>query len=311
MSRIPSSMLACAALALPACTFNVQSFARDVSGESAPTPFTRLRADLPTVGAAIAGADITVRGVDRDGAAASVTIAGLLGGGADPDAIVDGVEIEWLTAADPVRELRIGYAGPTPETVWVEHIAIELPLATELDLSSEDASVDVAGLDGLVHVDSDSGSIRVRDAREVSLEGASGSIDVIADHGVLRTSSGSIQMTLAGEVEAHADSGSIAGSFGRGGTITTSAGSVDVTLTTALDRDLTISASSGSVRLIVPGSIAAQLDVTSSSGGIHVAAGGVTRDGQDFHGAIGGGGPFTVRLHADSGSITVIEQTGP
>ena len=311
MVRVSLVVALIAVLALPACTLNVASFQRDVRGESEATPFTRLRAELPTAASGIDGVDITVRGGELDRGAATVSVAGLLGSGADADAVASGVAIDWLTATDPVRGLRIGYAGPTPENVWVEQVAIELPRATELDLSCEDASVDVAGLDAFVRVESTSGAIRVRDAREVSLEAASGSIDVIAEHGRLLARAGSIQMVLAGAVEAHADPGSIEGSFGRGGTLTSGVGSIDVTLTTALDRDLTITTSGESVRLVVPATIAALLEVVTSPGGVHVAAGGATHDGRDFHGALGGGGPFTVRIETESGSVVVVDQVGP
>ena len=65
------------------------------------------------------------------------------------------------------------------------------------------------------------------------------------------------------------------------------------------------------MRLVVPATLTAQLDVTASPGGVHVDAGGVTYDGHDFRGAIGGGGPFTVRVRAEDGSIAVLGRGGP
>ena len=94
---------------------------------------------------------------------------------------------------------------------WNASRLSESPAPTGFDLSCEDASVDIAGLDAFVHVDNASGSIRVRDAREVSLVAASRSIDVVADHGLVHTGPGSIRMVLAGEVDAHAEGGSMTG----------------------------------------------------------------------------------------------------
>lgn len=314
MSRLASMplVITLAALVAVGCTFNVQAFDdRAVPrSESDTEPFDRLRVDLGTLGAPADGADVVVRGAERESAAADLVIGGLLGAGEDADAVARGIRVTWPTGGDPVREMLVAYDGPSIETVWIERVAIELPLHTELDLTGDAGDVDVAGLDGFIGVTTSSGSIRVRDAGQVLLQASSGSIDVTGAHGQLMTTSGSIAMALAGDVTARANSGSIHGSFGGGGDLETTSGSIDVDLVTALDRDSRLAAGSGSITLSVPAGSGFQLETTTGSGSVHIEAGGVSHHGPDFVGAVGGGGSFTVRMTTNSGSIHVIEHEG-
>jgi hypothetical protein len=299
-----------ALLLVPACTFNVDSFERDVRSESEPTTFTRLRVDVRPLAATLDGGEIVVRGADRTTANVLVRVGGLLGAQGNADMVASGVDIDWTDAADGTRALSIAYDGPAPDNVWLERIELELPLGAELDLSADAQNVDVEGLDGAVSVLTDVGSILVRGAGTVSLETGAGRIDVEAQRGVLTTGFGSIEMAMVGEVEAHTQAGEIDGSFGLGGELSTASGSIDVALATPLDRDLSLTSQSGAIILRVPAGAAFELDTMVGSGTVIVETGDVSHSGGDYDGPIGGGGPFVVRAESEGGPIHVLDDGG-
>lgn len=294
-----------ALVSLSGCTFNVQSFEQDVES-STTEPMSSLRLATIDAGVPFEG-DIVVRGADR--AHATVTLAGLLAAGDDADAAARGLDVQWHSGGDPVVELLFGYEGPAPESVWLEDLSIDLPVGTGLDATIGAASIDVAGLDAdLVSIHADSGSMTVRDARQVLLQAESGSIDVEAEHGSAMARSGSIRAMFTGPMRAGARSGSIRGTFGGHAEAMTRSGSIELELLGELDDDVLLSADSGSVTLIVPPGVGMNLELTADSGSVTVRAGDVMNAGPDFTGPLNGGGTFTVRIGTDSGSVTVIER---
>lgn len=296
----------CVALALAGCTLNVQTFDREITSETTE-PFARLRMPFETSGAAVEG-EIVVRGVERVGGSATMSLTGLLGASDDPDAIARGVDISWQVEGDDVAELRVGYDGPLSENVWIDGMHVELAVGTGLDATIGAASIDVAGLDAeSIVIDAGSGSIRVRDAAEVLLSAGSGSIDVEAEHGSLETGSGSIRAAFTGPLGARAGSGSIEGSFGGHAEAETGSGSIELELLTELDGDVRLSAGSGSVTLVVPPGAGMRLALNAGSGSVTVRAGDVSFRGESWSGEIGDGA-HTVRIETGSGSITVRER---
>ncbi|UJR83998.1 DUF4097 family beta strand repeat-containing protein [Sandaracinus amylolyticus] len=289
------------------CTFNANAFTRDVQAESTED-ITKLRVDLEGLGTTFDGGDLVVRGADRLGASAEVTISGLAGVGDDPDQIANDVQVDLPSGGDSVIELQLAYDGSAAENVWVDSVVIEQQIGTELDVTAGAASVDAAELDApFVNIHTGSGSIRLRDADEVILQAGSGSIDVVAGSGRLQADSGSITMVMSGPVLADTDSGSIDGSFGGHGELSADSGSLDLELTTQLDGNVTLGTGSGSITLVIPRGAGMSLDLDAGSGSVTVRAGEVSRSGESFSGAINGGGEFTVRARAGSGSITVVE----
>ncbi|AKF03545.1 DUF4097 family beta strand repeat-containing protein [Sandaracinus amylolyticus] len=289
------------------CTFNAEPFTRAVPAEH-DAAITKLRVDIDGLGSTFDGGDLVIRGADRPGASAEVTISGLVGVGDDPDQIASDMEVALQDGGDSVVELRLAYRGPAAESVWVDSVAIEQQIGTELDVSAGSATVDAAGLDApFVNIHTGSGSIRLRDADEVILQAGSGSIDVVAGSGTLMADSGSITMAMSGPVLADTDSGSIDGSFGGHGELSADSGSLELELTTPLDGDVILGTDSGSITLVIPRGAGMSLDLDAGSGSVTVRAGGVSESGESFSGAINGGGEFRVRARAGSGSITVRE----
>lgn len=300
-------LLALSVLGLVGCTFNVSTFARDVTSDLDSAP-TRVRTDVAGL-ADLGGFDLTIEGSPTaTSASATVTIAGLLGSGASADDAVRSVQIAWPedTTFAGGRLLNVGYSGSAPETMWTEGMRVSVPSTTALDVNAGSTSVFVRGVSADMHIVADSGSIDVADAGHFELAATSGSIAVAGHDGRATCTSGSIALRLTGPVTAHATSGSIAGQFGGGGVADATSGSVDLELVGPLDRDLTLAADSGSIHLVVPAGTSMRVETHTGSGSSNVQVGGVN-SGDDFTGTIGAGG-FLVRATTGSGSITITER---
>src|SRR5690606_22798267 len=134
----PVASLALAVTLASGCTFNVTAFEREVESES-DASLTRLTADFEGSGVPVDG-NIVVRGTERAGVAARVTLAGLVGGSDDPDEIARGLAVSWPSDEDLVTELRIDHAGIRAESVWVQRLELDVPIGVALDLSTGGAS---------------------------------------------------------------------------------------------------------------------------------------------------------------------------
>jgi hypothetical protein len=293
-----------------ACTFNASAFEREVRAESEALPITRVRADLRAIGRPFDDGLLLVRGVDRANVAATVRVAGLLAGDTDPEAIAGGVHVALVDRGDGSLELQLGYDGPELETVYVEEVEIEVPLHAELELTTDAAHVEVVDVGGAMFVETGIGAVGVRGAGEVELVTGVGSIDVEAGRGVLSTGAGRITMALTGDAHATTSSGSIVGTFGLGGEVTSGSGTIDVELVTPLDRDLTLQTRSTPILLQVPAGAGFVLDTMTGSGAVIVEVGDVSHAGADYDGPIGGGGAFVVRASSDGGPIEIRQSGG-
>ena len=304
------TIIVCSLSMLTACTFNVRSVSTSVSSSTSLDDGARVRADVSTVQSSFASPGVVIRGVDGRVASATVELSALLSGAETVDAVRDGVNVEWADATDGAVDLRVAYDGPLAETVWVEGMTVDLPIGTVVELTGDDTAIDVAGLDADATVTSDSGAIRVTQARVVDLAASSGAVDVEALRGELRTDSGAIDMAMAEHVVATASSGAIRGTVGTGGRIVTSSGAIEIEITGSLDRDLELAADSGAIHLIVPPGFAAELDIANTDGVVRVRAGGDSIEGHAWSGALNGGGPHTIRCTTQTGAITVEERAG-
>jgi hypothetical protein len=294
-------------LALVGCTFNVQSFTRDVSS-TAPSAPTHLSADFSGLASA-SGFGVRIDGSPTaTTAAATVTVEGLVQSAANPDTVVSGVHVDWANDAANAGGLRLtmGYDGSYAETAWIEDVHLALPSATGLDLTLAGASLAVVGVDGPIHAVADSGSISIRGAGSFDVAATSGSIDVQGHTGTAQCTSGSIHVQTGGDVVLQTTSGSIDGDFGGGGSASASSGSIDLALAGALDHDLTLSATSGSISLVVPVGTSMRVQTQTGSGSSHVHVGGVDSN-DDFTGTIGNGG-YLVHATTTSGSISIVER---
>lgn len=299
-------LLLCLALST-GCTFNVRSFAREVPiPDDDPAPVDRLRVDDIRYPAAVDGAEVIVRGTDREGLTGSILVSGLVGANVSPDAVVDGVSWDWPSGGDPVRELLLGYHGPAGDSVRFETIELELPTHVGLDLSGLDhqMDVDVAGLQALVGVQTDGGSITVRDATEVLLESRFGAIDATAGFGTIDAENGRVTFDFDGWVRLLGGQGNVSGAFQEGGEITTRAGAIAVVLTGPLTRDLTIGSIDGAIDVTLPDDVAAEIHVESRGGLESIRLGDLATD-QAFEGVVNGGGPHRITILSDRGAITV------
>ena len=154
MSR--SMSLALVAL-LGGCTFNVSSFARDVSSTAPDVP-SRLTGDFSHI-SHLSGFGVRVEGGETVTTTTAVlTIGGLLGAGGDVDAVTRGVHIDWPN--DPsmanARRITVGYDGPALETVWTEGVTLTLPSTTALELAGGSTSIEVSGVTAPMHLTTDS-----------------------------------------------------------------------------------------------------------------------------------------------------------
>jgi hypothetical protein len=290
------------ALALAACTLNVQSIDRTITSRTTEG-VALLRSDLEA--RELGHASIVVGPTVAD-PTVGLVVRGLVAFDRRIDDVLSRIRADFDTADPAATGLVFSLEGTREEAIAVEEIELALRPGTALDLTTTRGSVEVRGLESDARIVATSGSIDVTDARDVELRATSGSIRVQAQRGTLDASSGSIDLEMTGAVEAHATSGSIAGRFGGGGVITCTSGSLDLELLGPLDRDLTLSADSGSITLVVPPDVAARVEASADSGSVDVAVGAVQHDGDDFVGEIGEGGTFLIRATADSGSVHIV-----
>lgn len=294
-------------LAFSGCTWNVTSFDRVVPiPDDDPAAVDRVRVDDLYYPAAVDGADVVVRGSARADLGGTIRVSGLVGANVRPDDVVSGVSWAWPSGGDTVRELLLGYHGPSADSVRFESIALEFPIGVGLDLTADrhQMDIDVAGLEAPVFVATDLGRITVRDATEVILESAFGAIDVVADHGTIDAEQGSVVLRFTGAARVLGGGGDVRATFGAGGEVTTRGGSVSVVLEGPLTEDLTISSEGGAVDVTLPDDVAAELHVTSQSGDVSVRLGDVTADAS-FEGVVNGGGPHLVTIGSGTGAVSV------
>ncbi len=288
------------------CTFNVDPFRRDIQRETTAS-FSRLEANFESSGGALESATVRLRAASGLTSNARISVEGLRGSGQSPEALANAVRAEWSVTNASTMGLFLGYNRSGSESVWINSIDLSIPVGTDVHFRLGSTSIDMAEIGSReATIVAGSGSIRVRDVQRVALEAGSGSIDVVASEGTLRTGSGSIAMQLMGPVQARAGSGSIAGRFGGHATIETGSGSSNLELLGALTGDTTLTAGSGSIVLVIPRGASMQLDLDAGSGSITVRAGETSFRGDRWVGALGAGG-FTVRARAGSGSVTVVE----
>jgi DUF4097 and DUF4098 domain-containing protein YvlB len=135
-------------------------------------------------------------------------------------------------------------------------VTVRLPAAAhQLDIRTEDGSIDIVGVSGTIVAETDDGSIRV---------------DTVDGNLRLRTADGSITgKTLTGDVDVVSDDGRIRldGDFGQLRAVTAD-GSIRVSCgaATTISKDWSLRTSDGSIELNLPTTANARLDATAIDG---------------------------------------------
>jgi hypothetical protein len=300
----PARTLGVSLAALAAsCTLNVQNVSRTVTADS-PLAVTTVETDV--TGLVFLGGRVDVRGTDRSGAHAALTVAGLLTAGGSADAIDRGIELAWDDSASPRLVLDVGYHGPALESLSIDALTVDVPTSCGVDVAADDATVNVEGIAAPVRARTAGGSIVVRGSTAADLGADAGNVDVTAASAIVRTVSGGIALDLTGMVDVESTSGSVHGMLRDGGSITcASGGSIRVDLA-SLTSDLDLETYDGAIELRVPVDASLDLELT-SSGPLHVAVGSVVLDGTgSLTARLGAGGPRVV-AHAHSGSVRIVE----
>jgi DUF4097 and DUF4098 domain-containing protein YvlB len=176
---------------------------------------------------------------------------------------------------------------------------VTIPRTTDLNATSGDGSIAVAGVTGRVDVRSGDGSITANDVSgDVGIETGDGSVSAEAISGNLKINTGDGSISVKGQpraLMAHTGDGSV---------------SVDVTSATAPGSDWELTTGDGGIHVALPAGFNAQIDAHTGDGGIDANAWGLRATGEDrndLQGAIGSGGP-TLRLRTGDGGITLTKR---
>lgn len=189
-------------------------------------------------------------------------------------------------------------------------------VAGDLDIDAGTAAVQTSRTRGRLRVDTGSGAVRVTDAEgDVSIDTGSGAVTVNGMRGdALQVDTGSGAVTGsgigAGRVLVDTGSGRVAltGVAARELELDTGSGSVEVELTTDIDR-LSIDTGSGSVRVAVPDELGASLDLESGSGGVSSDAPvTITRRERDRLVGTIGDGRGSIEIDTGSGSVRIVRR---
>lgn len=284
------------------CTLNVASVSGDVRVDGTPA-YDTLSIDV-TGAPALEGAGVVVTGGEDDSTAASAHVVGLRTLDQDPDALL----AAWRLALGDGDPLPLRITAPDDDATLLERLDVVMPAARDVELVLGSSSASLSNLRGRVTAEASSGSIDCTTRGVVELRATSGSIDAGGAAGTLSATSGSIHLVLGGWVNASAESGSIDGTIGDGGSVTTTSGSIALTLTAPLTRDLVLSADSGSVSLHLPPGIGVELDLGTGSGTAHVELSSFEASGHEVTQTILGGGP-RIHVRTGSGSIHIDDRT--
>lgn len=257
------------------CVFNT-SLVERVKQADSPGAVTSVHADVRQLGFVVQ--PVQVRGGDRTDAHAELVVRGSAPQGASLDAIDAAMTLAWDDAMAPLMALDAGYDGRFAETVWVESLAIEVPRTAEVELDATDAHLVVSDVD-VVRAHGAIGDIDVTGATSAELTSDQGTITVQAETATVTTQSGGVALDVRGEVHVESANGSVQGSIGDGGSITTTAGGIRVDLTGPLTRDLELTSDLGEIALRVSRDASLELDLESGNG-VHVEAGGIVHHGQ-------------------------------
>lgn len=186
--------------------------------------------------------------------------------------------------------------------------------AIGLSATSGSVTADSLAAGGDVRLKASSGSIRPGTVKGKTITAAatSGSVRMDAanaDTVAISTSSGSISVNeLNGTFDLSNSSGSIRVEGGAGhGRASNNSGGISIRLD-GLTGDLDLSTSSGSCKLWVPAGTGFALEAQTSSGSIHTPDDGglsFNQKGNQVSGKLGGGGEFSVKMRATSGSVRV------
>jgi len=221
-------------------------------------------------------------------------------------------------------------------------LEVRVPAGASLEIATNSAPITVTGVNGVVEASSQAGSITVQGrprAVEATAHAGAVTVDAETDRATLTAMAGPIRLSgtvrqraeitaMAGavevpaavnELEISALNGAVRVANVTGGRveITSVSGSVNVTgsrlrgnvnsvsgsmvVSGTLGGALNVESHAGSVELRLPASTGARVDITSFSGGVQ-SDWRLTRDGREWHGTLGRGGP-NINITTFSGSV--------
>jgi hypothetical protein len=172
--------------------------------------------------------------------------------------------------------LDVTLHAPRLEDTYVDWLNVDLPAASGVDLRTGTAEIEVAGVQGEIRVDDDTGNVTVRGGGVVDVTVGTGSVRADVKRGRVSTGTGDLDVTLT--------------STEAGGSLRLASGTGDVTLHVPRGAGLSVHASTGT------GSV--EVD----AGGLHLE-----QEDEDVRADLNGGG-FEVRLETGTGTVRLVER---
>lgn len=211
---------------------------------------------------------LAIHGRDEPGAAATASVVGLVAPGEAHR--LDDARLDFVKRGGAL-ELRLRAPGDR-ESLRFEWVDAQVVRAADLDVALENGDIEIGGMRGRVHAVAENGDLRVA---------TSGPIDLRAENGDIRAT-------------------------GSSGTVVAENGNASVRMQREFG-DMRVESENGNVTVRVPRGAGCRLDLATENGTVRVRAGGVrvTRE-SGFYAVLGGDGP-TIRVRAENGDVTVID----
>ncbi len=208
------------------------------------------------------------------------------------------------------NEDKKGWWGGTSIKV---RFKITLPREFDLDLSTSGGSISVSDLNGELRAHTSGGSLRFGQIEgQIKAHTSGGSIQVAGGGAKVdvHTSGGSIDIgDVSGPVVAKTSGGSISIDKVSGSIdASTSGGSVRANINSPLNSKSSLSTSGGTVHVTIAKSLALDIDAVAGSGGVRseIPVDGQTRADRKLRGSINGGG-VKLSLRSGGGGIRIYE----
>lgn len=227
--------------------------------------------------------------------------------------VLQALKIDVVSTGDSIRIRTVPPSGHRG-SMGAKYI-LKVPRRTELDrIISSNGRIAIDGVDSAARLRTSNGAVRVANTKgAIEVETSNGSVELVGNDGPVnvRTSNGKILAEdVRGSLTAVTSNASITARIsdpenGRPISVTTSNGSVDITVNSIRDNPVTATTSNASIVVHLPSSVGVQLKATTSNSSVStdfdITARG-TMSKNHIEGAINGGGAPMV-LATSNGSI--------
>jgi DUF4097 and DUF4098 domain-containing protein YvlB len=242
---------------------------------------------------------------------------------------VDIVGTKYASTEEALKGIRIDVAG-SGDSVRIRTVppsghrggmgaryVIRVPRRTELDrIISSNGRIQIDDVEGAARLRTSNGSIKaIRTQGAYEIETSNGAVDLDGHNGpaVVRTSNGQVHAeNVRGHLDATTSNGSITARLtdpepGRPLKLSSSNGSINLTLETLRNNDIVASTSNSSITVRMPATVGAQLKARTSNSSINTdfdvnVRGTISKN--QLEGAINGGGSV-LDLSTSNGAIRV------